>query len=154
MDADHSTMSYVEAVAGTWVGATVMWAVGKRLMGKHGFDKEGNGSPRQALYRCLNEWVAAIEAVPGRAFLGGSVPSRADVTVFGMLRAIEGLDAFADALENTRVGDWYRRMEKAVGDSACLHRVGNRGTSGITGVRAGEQSAVDRYAPSRASGRE
>ena len=46
MDADHSTMSYVEALAGKWIGAAAMWAVGRRLMSKHGFDKEGDGTPR------------------------------------------------------------------------------------------------------------
>lgn len=33
--------------------------------------------------------------------------------VFGVLRVMEGLQAFDDMMANTRVKYWYRRMERA-----------------------------------------
>lgn len=34
--------------------------------------------------------------------------------VFGVLRVMEGLQAFDDMMENTKVKKWYRRMENAI----------------------------------------
>lgn len=33
--------------------------------------------------------------------------------VFGVLRVMEGLQAFDDMVENTKVKNWYRRVQKA-----------------------------------------
>lgn len=33
--------------------------------------------------------------------------------VFGVLRVMEGLQAFDDMMENTKVKHWYRRVERA-----------------------------------------
>lgn len=33
--------------------------------------------------------------------------------VYGILRVMEGLEAWDDMMENTKVKNWYRRMEKA-----------------------------------------
>lgn len=33
--------------------------------------------------------------------------------VFGVLRVMEGLEAFDDMMENTKIKPWYKRMEKA-----------------------------------------
>jgi len=32
--------------------------------------------------------------------------------VFGVLRVMEGLQAFDDMMEHTKVKNWYRRMQK------------------------------------------
>ncbi len=34
-------------------------------------------------------------------------------SVFGVLRVMEGLQAFDDMMEHTKVKNWYRRMQKA-----------------------------------------
>lgn len=33
--------------------------------------------------------------------------------MFGVLRVMEGLQAFQDMMDNTKVKHWYRRMERA-----------------------------------------
>lgn len=46
---------------------------------------------------------------------GGSKPNLADLAVFGVLRPIRYLTSGKDMVEHTRIGDWYFRMENAVG---------------------------------------
>lgn len=48
---------------------------------------------------------------------GGTKPNLADLAVFGVLKPIRYLRAGNDMVENTRIGDWYARMENAVGVS-------------------------------------
>lgn len=45
-------------------------------------------------------------------------PNLADLAVFGVLRPIRNLKSGKDMVENTHIGEWYDRMERAVGDSA------------------------------------
>lgn len=49
---------------------------------------------------------------------GGSKPNLADLAVFGVLRPIRYLKAGKDMVENTDIGEWYQRMEAAIGESA------------------------------------
>nr|XP_029533621.1 prostaglandin E synthase 2-like isoform X1 [Oncorhynchus nerka] len=65
---------------------------------------------RQDLYKAVNEWVAAIGK---KLFMVGDQPNLADLAVYGVLRVMEGLEAWNDMMENTKVKSWYRRMEKA-----------------------------------------
>lgn len=51
---------------------------------------------------------------------GGSKPNLADLAVFGVLRPIRHLSAGKDMVENTRIGEWYDRMESAVGKSSRI----------------------------------
>ncbi|XP_030629582.1 prostaglandin E synthase 2 [Chanos chanos] len=90
-----------------YVGAAAMWIISKRLKNKHNLQED----VRQDLYKAVNEWVAAIGKK--RKFMGGENPNLADLAVFGVLRVMEGLQAFDDMMENTKVKNWYRRMEKA-----------------------------------------
>ena len=52
--------------------------------------------------------------------IGGPNPNLADLAVFGVLRPIRHLQSGIDMVENTRVGEWYSRMEDAVGESARI----------------------------------
>nr|XP_027115055.1 prostaglandin E synthase 2-like isoform X2 [Coffea arabica] len=65
-----------------------------------------------ALYEAAETWVDALN---GRDFLGGAKPNLADLAVFGVLRPIRYLRSGKDMVEHTRIGDWYSRMETAVG---------------------------------------
>ena len=47
--------------------------------------------------------------------IGGAKPNLADLAVFGVLRPIRYLRSGKDMVEHTRIGDWYSRMETAVG---------------------------------------
>uniref|UniRef100_A0A672Z634 Prostaglandin E synthase 2-like n=1 Tax=Sphaeramia orbicularis TaxID=375764 RepID=A0A672Z634_9TELE len=66
---------------------------------------------RQAPVQGVNDWVAAIGRK--RKFMGGNQPTPGRLAVFGVLRVMEGLQAFDDMMENTKVKHWYRRMERA-----------------------------------------
>jgi microsomal prostaglandin-E synthase 2 len=101
-----------------WAGTGLMYVIARRMKSKYSFPED----VRTALCSDLDAFVAAIG--PDRPFLGGSVPCGADVTVFGALRAVRGLDTLQYALEHSKVEPWFRRMEAAVGGSALEHRVG------------------------------
>ncbi|XP_029366942.1 prostaglandin E synthase 2 isoform X2 [Echeneis naucrates] len=90
-----------------YVGAAAMYLISKRLKSRHNLQDD----VRQDLYKAVNDWVAAIGK--NRKFMGGERPNLADLAVFGVLRVMEGLQAFDDMMENTKVKFWYRRMERA-----------------------------------------
>ncbi|KAG8011744.1 Prostaglandin E synthase 2 [Nibea albiflora] len=90
-----------------YVGATAMFLISKRLKSRHNLQDD----VRKDLYEAVNDWVAAIGKK--RKFMGGDQPNLADLAVFGVLRVMEGLQAFDDMMENTKVKNWYRRVERA-----------------------------------------
>lgn len=103
------------------LGAAAMTAVASRRKKQHGWTDE-----RAALIAVVNAFADAV-AAGGGPFLGGSSPNLADVEAFGAMRAIAGLDTWShmlDAGAGSRLGDWYKRMEAAVGPSQLEHRVG------------------------------
>nr|XP_006640838.1 PREDICTED: prostaglandin E synthase 2 [Lepisosteus oculatus] len=97
----------LEGFFAKYVGAAAMYVIGKRLKSRHNLQDD----VRQDLYKAVNEWVAAIGKK--REFMGGDQPNLADLAVFGVLRVMEGLQAFDDMMSNTKVRAWYRRMELA-----------------------------------------
>ncbi|XP_012720762.1 prostaglandin E synthase 2 [Fundulus heteroclitus] len=97
----------VEGFFAKYVGAAAMFVISKRLKSRHNLQDD----VRQDLYKAVNDWVAAIGK--NRKFMGGDQPNLADLAVFGVLRVMEGLQAFNDMMENTKVKHWYRRMERA-----------------------------------------
>ncbi|XP_066568775.1 prostaglandin E synthase 2 [Amia ocellicauda] len=97
----------VEGFFAKYVGAAAMFIIGKRLKSRHNLQDD----VRQDLYRAVNDWVAAIGKE--RKFMGGGKPNLADLAVYGVLRVMEGLQAFDDMMDNTKVKAWYQRMETA-----------------------------------------
>ncbi|XP_047448015.1 prostaglandin E synthase 2 [Mugil cephalus] len=97
----------VEGFFAKYVGAAAMFLISKRLKSRHNLQDD----VRQDLYKAVNDWVSAIGK--SRQFMGGDKPNLADLAVFGVLRVMEGLQAFDDMMENTKVKHWYNRMEKA-----------------------------------------
>ncbi|XP_041854865.1 prostaglandin E synthase 2 [Melanotaenia boesemani] len=97
----------VEGFFAKYVGAAAMYVISKRLKNRHNLQDD----VREDLYKAVNDWVAAIGR--NRKFMGGDQPNLADLAVFGVLRVMEGLQAFDDMMDNTRVKYWYRRMERA-----------------------------------------
>ncbi|XP_076949296.1 uncharacterized protein LOC143621894 [Bidens hawaiensis] len=77
--------------------------VSKKLKKRHNITDE-----RKALYEAAETWVNALN---GRQYLGGSEPNLADLSVFGVLRPIRELKSGKDMVENTRIGEWFTRME-------------------------------------------
>lgn len=68
--------------------------------------------------QACDEYVDAVG--PKRPFLGGDAPNLADLSVFGILRAVAKTATFNDVMTNSRIRPWYQRMEAAVGGSARL----------------------------------
>uniref|UniRef100_A0A671XDR4 Prostaglandin E synthase 2 n=1 Tax=Sparus aurata TaxID=8175 RepID=A0A671XDR4_SPAAU len=90
-----------------YVGAAAMYLISKRLKSRHKLQDD----VRQDLYKAVNEWVAAIGKK--RKFMGGDQPNLADLAVYGVLRVMEGLQSFDDMMANSKVKNWYRRVERA-----------------------------------------
>ncbi|XP_038886379.1 prostaglandin E synthase 2-like [Benincasa hispida] len=108
----HGNFSFAQRIIAKYGGATAMYFVSKKLKERHNITDE-----RKALYGAAETWVNALK---GREFLGGANPNLADLAVFGVLRPIRHLQSGKDMVEHTRVGEWYSRMEKAVGESARI----------------------------------
>ncbi|BFG17616.1 hypothetical protein CerSpe_038900 [Prunus speciosa] len=108
----HGNFSLYERIVAKYTGAAAMYFVSKKLKKKHNITDE-----RAALYEAAETWVDALK---GRQFLGGSNPNLADLAAFGVLRPIRHLKSGKDMVENTRIGEWYTRMESSVGESARI----------------------------------
>lgn len=106
--ANNGNFSYAEKLTVKYAGAAAMYMVSKKLKKKYNITDE-----RAALYEAAETWTKALE---GRDFLGGSKPNLADLAVFGVLRPIRYLKSGRDMVENTGIGEWYQRMETAVGE--------------------------------------
>jgi len=93
-----------------YLGASVMWLLGKKLKKRHNLKDD----VRQSLYDQCNHWMKAISK-KGTPFMGGEQPNLADLAVFGVLTAVEGCEAFSDARRETKIGAWFDRMKGVVG---------------------------------------
>ncbi|GLT65257.1 hypothetical protein SLA2020_376960 [Shorea laevis] len=108
----QGNFSFSQKITVKYAGAAAMYFVSKNLKKKYNITDE-----RAALYEAAETWVNALN---GREFLGGSKPNLADLAVYGVLRPIRYLTSGKDMVENTRIGDWYTRMEKLVGESSRI----------------------------------
>ncbi|KAM7479638.1 hypothetical protein LguiA_027851 [Lonicera macranthoides] len=108
----NGNFSFTEKYTVKYAGAVAMYFVSKNLKKKYNIIDE-----RAALYEAAETWVDALN---GREFLGGSKPNLADLAVFGVLRPIRYLRSGKDMAEHTRIGEWYSRMENAVGESSRI----------------------------------
>lgn len=99
----HGNFSFTERLLAKYSGAAAMYFVSKKLKKRHNITDE-----RKALYEAAETWVDALK---GRQYLGGSEPNLGDLAVFGVLRPIRYLTAGKDMVENTRIGEWFTRME-------------------------------------------
>ncbi|CAK6433581.1 unnamed protein product [Pipistrellus nathusii] len=102
----------VEGAMAKYVGAAAMYFISKRLKSRHHLQDD----VREDLYEAANKWVAAVGR--DRPFMGGQKPNLADLAVYGVLRVMEGLEAFDDLMRHTRIRPWYQRVEKAIADEA------------------------------------
>ncbi|XP_072841230.2 prostaglandin E synthase 2 [Pogona vitticeps] len=99
----------IEGLFAKYFGAIAMFFIGKRLKKKH----QLHDDVREDLYKAANDWVKVVGA--DRAFMGGNQPNLADLAVYGVLRVMEGLEAFDDMMTHTKIQPWYHRMEAAIG---------------------------------------
>lgn len=101
----------VEGAVAKYVGAAAMYLISKRLKSRHHLQDD----VREDLYEAANKWVAAVGK--DRPFMGGQKPNLADLAVYGVLRVMEGLEAFDDMMRHTRIRPWYLRVEKAIAEA-------------------------------------
>lgn len=94
-----------------YLGAAVMWMLGKRLKQRHHLKAD----VRQSLYEECDVWARAVKKKKTK-FMGGDSPNLADLNVFGVLLAIEGCEAFQDLRENTKISRWFDDMKKVVAE--------------------------------------
>lgn len=106
----HSVESFstVDKYANHLLGSLAMWAAASRIKKKYGIDDE-----REALTSAALKWSAQIQGE--HPFLGGEEPNLGDLSVFGCLRAIEGLPAHDEILSAAPVRNWYLRLIKKLG---------------------------------------
>ncbi|XP_041915285.1 prostaglandin E synthase 2-like [Alosa sapidissima] len=98
----------VEGFITKYVGAFTMFFFSKLLKIWYRMEKD----VRQDLYKAADEWMTAVGKK--RKFLGGNRPNLADISVFGVMRTIEGLQAFDDVMKHTRMRKWYQAMEQVI----------------------------------------
>ncbi|NXW69282.1 PGES2 synthase, partial [Hirundo rustica] len=98
----------LEGLFAKYVGAVAMFFVSKRLKKRH----QLRDDVREDLYEAVNEWVKAVGK--NRLFMGGNQPNLADLAVYGVLRVMEGLEAFDDMMVHTNIQPWYQRMEEVI----------------------------------------
>jgi microsomal prostaglandin-E synthase 2 len=108
----HGNFSFTERLVAKYAGATAMYFVSKKLKKKYNITDE-----RAALYDAAETWVDALKERP---YLGGSKPNLGDLAVFGVLRPIRYLRSGKDMVDNTRIGEWYSRMENTVGEPSRI----------------------------------
>nr|XP_055193950.1 prostaglandin E synthase 2 isoform X2 [Nyctereutes procyonoides] len=101
----------VEGAVAKYMGAAAMYFISKRLKSRHHLQDD----VREDLYEAADKWVAAVGK--DRPFLGGQKPNLADLAVYGVLRVMEGLEAFDDLMRHTRIQPWYLRVEKAIAEA-------------------------------------
>ncbi|KAF6327949.1 prostaglandin E synthase 2 [Rhinolophus ferrumequinum] len=101
----------VEGAMAKYLGAAAMYLISKRLKSRHHLQDD----VREDLYEAADKWVAAVGK--NRPFMGGQEPNLADLAVYGVLRVMEGLEAFDDLMQHTRIQPWYLRVEKAIAEA-------------------------------------
>lgn len=115
--ADNAKFSAWQRSTIRYAGAAAMYMIGRKLKTKYGIDDE-----RIAIDNALKEWTDAIEE-RGSHFLAGEKPGVADLSVYGVLKAIETFDTFAHVRkENPDLANWFDRTKLAVGDEAITAR--------------------------------
>jgi microsomal prostaglandin-E synthase 2 len=92
-----------------YVGAAVMYMIGKRLKKRHNLMED----VRQSLFQEVNYFLKSVRA-KGGAFMGGDEPNLADLAVYGCLNSIEGTRAFAELTSNTQAGVWYDAVRSKI----------------------------------------
>nr|XP_027799509.1 prostaglandin E synthase 2 isoform X1 [Marmota flaviventris] len=105
----------LEGAMAKYAGAAAMYLISKRLKSRHHLRDD----VREDLYEAANKWVAAVGG--DRPFMGGQTPNLADLAVYGVLRVMEGLEAFDDLMRHTHIQPWYLRVEKAIAEALPVH---------------------------------
>jgi len=91
-----------------YTGAVAMYVIGKRLKKRYKLKDD----VRESMYEETRVWLKRLGKK--KKFVGGDRPNLADLNMYGVIHAIEGLDAFDDLMKNTNISPWYKRMKVQV----------------------------------------
>lgn len=111
----HKDFGWLAREASYWAGSIVMNQVARSRLKKY---KHIQGKHRQAFFdACADMGSAAMEA---GGFLGGTLPSAADLNAYGVIRSLDGTKSLREAIEGEagpEFASWYENMNQAVGES-------------------------------------
>jgi len=91
-----------------YVGAAAMYLIGRRLKKRHNLHDD----VRTSLYADCEKWSREVSS--RGQFRGGATPDLSDLAMYGMMSAMEGCEAFTDAMQHTSIGTWYYTMKEEV----------------------------------------
>lgn len=87
--------------------------IGKRLKKKYNVEDE-----REAIHDAVAHWMGGVREGGGKFLDGREEPGVADLSVYGVLKAIQTFDTFAEIRSrNEEFAQWFDRMKLVVGDS-------------------------------------
>jgi microsomal prostaglandin-E synthase 2 len=115
--ANSSNFSYFERLSAKYSGAVVMYFIAKNALKKYNIV-----DPRKELAECMELW--SLEGLAnGKDFHGGTSPDKADLAVYGVIRAIEGNYAtWTDMTKNVgpKFWTWYNKMKTVIPPAKLL----------------------------------
>ena len=105
---DTRGLSWIDKILNRTLGSVAMRLANSKLKAKYGICDE-----RESLLAVTQEWMDGISG----DFHGGSSPSEIDALIFGVMRAIEGLEAHTWLLSQSpsNFNRWYASMSSIVG---------------------------------------
>ena len=123
----HGNFGTVSRLMTRMFGTTAMYVIGTRMPKKYSIE----GDLREALYAATDEWIEALE---GKDFMGGKRPNLADLSVYGVIQAVEGsccgrrlsvetvrfllgTSTYKDVMQRTKIQPWLHRMAEEVGQT-------------------------------------
>lgn len=116
--ADNAKFSSWQRGTIRYSGAVAMYFIARKLKKKYGI-----GDEREAIVEALAEWTTAIKEGGGKFLDGKEAPGVADLSVYGVLKSIEGFDTFKEVRGgNEELAEWFDRTKDAVGQPAVTAR--------------------------------
>ena len=112
---ERGNFGFFERQSARITGAVSMYGISKMVLKKrHGIEDE-----RASLFEETRKWMSEGVGQSGGKFCGGDAPNIADISMFGVFRAVKTFQTFEDVCKEVpEMVPWYERMQKAVGESS------------------------------------
>jgi microsomal prostaglandin-E synthase 2 len=117
----HKDFGWVAREASYWAGSIVMNQVARSRLKKY---THIQGRHRNAFFDACADLGKAAKSAGG--FIGGKLPSSADLNAYGVIRSLEGTKSLREAIAGDAGEEfklWYENMNKAVGESKMRAKV-------------------------------
>ena len=112
---ERGNFGFFERQSARIAGAVSMYGISKMVLKKrHGIEDE-----RASLFEETRKWMSEGVGKSGGQFCGGDAPNIADISMFGVFRAVKTFQTFEDVCKEVpEMVPWYEKMKKAVGESS------------------------------------